>query len=179
MAPDHALAHLCLGRVQIQTGRTADGIAECERALILNRNLAGAHAVIGIAKVYIGRAEETEAHIQEAFRFSPKDTNACVWTAVAGYSKLFLGKDREAVTLLRQAVEINRNYPNAHFWLAAALALVGHIDEARLATEAGLTLNPTFTISRHRAGAQSKSQTFLAQRERLIEGMRMAGLPQG
>ena len=112
-------------------------------------------------------------------RAAPKDTNACMWTAVAGYSKLFLGKDREAVTLLRQAVEINRNYPNAHFWLAAALALVGHIDEARLATEAGLTLNPTFTISRHRAGAQSKSQTFLAQRERLIEGMRMAGLPQG
>jgi TolB-like protein len=30
MAPDHALAHLCLGRVQIQTGRAADGIAECE-----------------------------------------------------------------------------------------------------------------------------------------------------
>jgi tetratricopeptide (TPR) repeat protein len=85
--------------------------------------------VIGAAKVYIGRAEETEAHIQEAFRFSPKDTNACMWTSVAGYSKLFLGKDREAVTLLRQAVEINRNYPTAHFWLAAALAIVGHIDE--------------------------------------------------
>jgi hypothetical protein len=60
-----------------------------------------------------------------------------------------------------------------------ALALVGQIDQAREVTKAGLRLNSTFTISRHRAGASSKSQTFLAQRERLNDGMRMAGLPEG
>jgi hypothetical protein len=43
LAPDHALAHLCLGRVQVSTNRAALGIAECERALALDRNLASAH----------------------------------------------------------------------------------------------------------------------------------------
>ena len=167
LAPEHALAHLCLGRVQILKGNAIGGIAECERALALNRNLASAHANIGVAKISIGRAEEAEAHIQEAFRLSPKDTNANIWMAVLGCSMLFLGKDDEAVRLLRNAIEINRNYPNAHFWLAAALAHLGRANEARTATQAGLALSPTFTISRFREGAWSDNQTYLAQRERV------------
>ena len=50
LAPNHALAHLLLGIVQIFTNRAAQGIAECERALALDRNLANAHAFIGLAK---------------------------------------------------------------------------------------------------------------------------------
>jgi hypothetical protein len=32
----------------------------------LDRNLAGAHALIGQNKLFIGRAEESEAHVLEA-----------------------------------------------------------------------------------------------------------------
>ena len=38
--PDHARAHLYLGLVEILTKRAAEGIAECEHALELDRNLA-------------------------------------------------------------------------------------------------------------------------------------------
>src|SRR5260370_20699086 len=41
--PDHARGHLCLGIVEMWTKRAAQGIAECEHALALDRNLAGAH----------------------------------------------------------------------------------------------------------------------------------------
>src|SRR5580698_3450642 len=64
--PDHALGHLYLGFVDIMTKRAAEGIAECEHALALDRNLAGAYHFIGIGKIFIGRAEETEAQIVEA-----------------------------------------------------------------------------------------------------------------
>jgi hypothetical protein len=47
LAPNHALTHVYLGLVQIFTKRVAQGIAQCERALALDRNLAGAHALIG------------------------------------------------------------------------------------------------------------------------------------
>jgi TolB-like protein/class 3 adenylate cyclase len=60
IAPHHALAHLVLGRIEIYANRGLQAIAECERALALDRNLAAAHAAIGLAKVFIGRAEETE-----------------------------------------------------------------------------------------------------------------------
>ena len=74
--PDHALGHLMLGYVEIFTKRAAEGIAECEHALELDRNLAYAHAAIGLGKICIGRAEEAEAHIGEALRLSPRDTMA-------------------------------------------------------------------------------------------------------
>ena len=76
LAPENAVAHLCLGIVQIHTNRASQGIRECERALELDRNLANAHGQIGVAKILLGQAEETEAHIQEALRLSPRDTYA-------------------------------------------------------------------------------------------------------
>src|SRR6516165_7809569 len=44
LAPNHPWAHDVLGLVKIFTNRAAQGIAECERALALDRNLAQAHA---------------------------------------------------------------------------------------------------------------------------------------
>jgi TolB-like protein len=48
--PDHALGHVWLGLVDIFTKRGVDGIAECEHALGLDRNLAAAHSIIGRGK---------------------------------------------------------------------------------------------------------------------------------
>jgi TolB-like protein/class 3 adenylate cyclase len=177
-APDHALAHYCMGLVQIYTNRAAQGIAECELALTLDRNLAPAHGHIGFAKIALGRGEETEAHVQEALRLSPRDPTAYVWVAFAGMAKLFLGRNEEAVGWLRRSIEFNRNYSTAQFYLAAALAQCCKIDEARTAVQAGLALDPTFTIRRVRTGAASDHPTYLAQRERVNDGMRKAGVPE-
>ena len=59
--PDHPRPHMYLGLVEIFTKRGTEGIAKCEHALALNRNLAHAHNIIGLGKVCIGRAEEAEA----------------------------------------------------------------------------------------------------------------------
>ncbi len=52
----------------------------------------------------------------------------------------------------------------------------GSLDEA---ATAGLALNPGFTIRRFRASQPSDNPTFLAGRERLYSGMRLAGVPEG
>jgi TolB-like protein/class 3 adenylate cyclase/Flp pilus assembly protein TadD len=179
LAPQHARAHWLLGNIKMFTNRAAQGIAECEQALALDRNLANAHAYIGRAKYLLGRGEETEAHVQEALRLSPRDTEAFVWMMFAGFAKLQLGADQEAVARFRRSVEINRNHPRAHIYLATALAHLGQLDEARSAAQAGLALDPTFTISRFRANVPSDNPTYLAGRERFYEGMRMAGVPEG
>jgi TolB-like protein/class 3 adenylate cyclase/Tfp pilus assembly protein PilF len=179
LAPGHALAHLFLGRLLIFSNHGHQAIAECERALALDRNLATAHAIIGMAKIFTGRSEETEAHVREALRLSPRDTFAFSWIATAGVAKLYLGDDEEAVAWLRRAIETNRNLPNAHFYLAAALANLGQLNEAQAAAVAGLAINPTYTINRFRAGSSSDNPTFLGQRERIYKGMQMAGVPEG
>jgi TolB-like protein len=180
LAPNHAQAHFSLGIVQAFTKRAAQGIAEFEQALALEPNFAAAHGLIGYAKVLLGRAEETEAHINEAFRFSPRDGLAYQWMAWVGLAKAQLNRDTEAVAWLRRGFDANRNYSAMHFHLAAALAWLGKLDEARAAVQAGLTLDPTFTIRRWRGPylARSDNPTFLAGCERTIEGMRLAGVPE-
>jgi TolB-like protein/DNA-binding winged helix-turn-helix (wHTH) protein len=178
MAPRYPRTLAFLGYVHIYTARTAQGIAECEQALALDRNLTMAHAGIGMAKSFLGRAEETEAHIQEALRLSPRDIFAHRWMMFAGAAKLWRGDDAEAVAWLRRSIEVNRNFPLAHFHLAAALALLGSLDEARVIAKAGLTLDPHFTIHRYRANALSDNPNYLAGRERSYEGMRLAWVPE-
>jgi tetratricopeptide (TPR) repeat protein len=178
--PDHAQVHLNLGYVKVMTRRAAEGIAGCEHALLLDRNLASAHSCIGLAKIYVGRAEETEAHIVEALRLSPRDSRASGAMHTAGYAKNHLGEWELAVTWLRRAIEAHRNNPHSNFQLAVALARLGRLDEARSAVGAGLALNPSFTIARARSTwtVASDDLTYLAQFETILEGMRMAGVPE-
>ena len=179
LAPNHARAHGVLGIIYAFTNRVELGIAELERAAALDRNLALAQANIGMAKYFIGRGMETEAHVREALRLSPRDTSAYIWMSISGIAKLWLGADAEAVAWLRRSVEANRNFPLAHFYLAAALAHLGELGEARAAAYAGLELHPRFTISRYRASAACNHPAYLAGRERTYEGLRLAGVPEG
>jgi TolB-like protein/class 3 adenylate cyclase/Flp pilus assembly protein TadD len=179
MAPQNAVAHMILGIVQMFTNRAGRAIGECEQALVLDRNLADAHASIGLAKFFCGCGAETEAHIQEALRISPRDVRAYLWMSYVGVAKLQLGADADAVVWLRRCLDTNRNHSLAHFQLGAALALLGDLEEGRSAIKAGLALNPTFTVRRMRERVLNDNTIFLAGRERVCEGMRMAGVPEG
>jgi len=179
ISPRNYWAHLWLGFVQILTYRATRGVGELERALVLNRNLGVAHAWIGLAKIVQGRAEETRAHIDEAFRISPSDGAAFLWKNIEGQARLYLGEDEEAVDVFRQSIDGSRNYPLNYFYLAAALAHRGRHSEAEAEMKAGLGIAPSFTLARFRAGAESDNSVYLTQRERVIEGMRKAGVPEG
>jgi tetratricopeptide (TPR) repeat protein len=178
-APQHALAHVYLGFAQISTNRVNQGIAECEQALALDHNLAIAHGWIGLAKIFMGRGEETEAHIQEALRLSPRDTNAFLWLHYVGIAKFHLGAEAEAVAWLRRGVEANRNHAIGPLFLATVLARLGKLEDATVAAQAGLALDPSFTIRRFQSSASSDNSTYLAARERMFDGMRLAGVPEG
>ena len=179
LAPENAIAHLTLGVIQIATGRALQGVRHCERALKLDPNLAGAHAAIGNGKIQLGQAEEAEAHIQEALRLSPRDTYAFLWYFIAGASKLRLGSEEEAVAWLRRSVETNPSFPGSHFFLASALAHLGRLPEANSEAQAGLAISPTLTISRFRAGAPGDDNPVgLAGYERVLDGLRKAGVPE-
>jgi TolB-like protein/class 3 adenylate cyclase len=178
--PNHARGHLTLGFVQIFTRRAARGIAECEHALELDRNLAQAHSAIGLGKMLLGRAEQTETHITEALRLSPRDAMAHIWITYTGLAKNMLGCHEHAVAWCRRAIETNRNFPTSYFQLSSALAHLGQMDEAHSAAEAGLTLDSAYAVSRVRANwiAWSDNATYLAGLENIFEGMRKAGVPE-
>jgi hypothetical protein len=96
---------------------------------------------------------------------------------------LFVGlakfwQDADAIVWLRRSLEANRNHIT-HCYLATVLAHLGELDEARATAQAGLALYPSFTIRRLRTNAPSNNPMHLAGRERLYEGMRLAGVPEG
>jgi TolB-like protein/class 3 adenylate cyclase len=178
LAPNHAMAHFMLGAAHALAYRAKQAIVECERALALDRNLAGAHAAIGLARNTLGHAEDTEKHIIEALRLSPRDVQAFVWMHLAGAAKIFLGEDEAAISWYRRSIEANRNFALSHFFIAAPLAQLGRLNEATEAVAAGLALNPTFSIRRVQSNVFSDDPTYLAHRERLYDGLRKAGVPE-
>jgi len=94
---------------------------------------------------------------------------------------VWVGLAKAQLAWLRRGLDANRNFPAAHFVLAAALARLGELDQARAAVKAGLALDPHFTTRRYRSvtSAWSDNPTFLAGCERHIEGMCLAGAPEG
>jgi tetratricopeptide (TPR) repeat protein len=174
LAPNHPWAHTWMGLVYLHTNRGLQAIAEAERALALDQNLAHAQAgVLAGAKISIGRAEEVEAHVQEGVRLSPRDSNVYVWAMLGGLANLFLGEDEAAVAWLRRSIEANRNFPLPQFLLASALAHLGRQEAARAAVREGLALDPAFTGRRCRIILLIDN----AQTERILDGLYAAGVP--
>jgi TolB-like protein/class 3 adenylate cyclase/tetratricopeptide (TPR) repeat protein len=177
-APNNARGHLNMGYILIATNRASRAIEEFGRALALDPNLAAARHGMAFARMVGGRAEEVEAHILEALRLSPRDTLISVWFGCLGSSKAYLGEYEAALGWLRKSIDANRTIPWPFFYLASCLAHLGQLDEARQEVKAGLAVNPNFTIARYRAGYLFDNAVHLARRERVIEGMRMAGVPE-
>ena len=98
---------------------------------------------------------------------------------IVGFVKLQVDADAEAVCWFRRSIEANRNDVNAHFGLAAALALLGSLDEAKAAARVLFMLVPSFAIGRFRNGACSDNPVYLAKRERVYQGLRLADVPEG
>jgi tetratricopeptide (TPR) repeat protein len=96
-----------------------------------------------------------------------------------GLAKMSINAVREAVDWFRRSLEVNRNHALSHFHFATALALVGDLKEARSIAEAGLALDPAFTIRRYRINAKGDHPIYLARRQRYFEGLRLAGVPEG
>jgi tetratricopeptide (TPR) repeat protein len=133
-----------------------------------------------LVSFFVGHPEETEAHIGEALRLSPRDTMAYSWITTAGIAKNHLGLWEQAVPWFRRAIEANRNFAHPQFVLGVALAQLARLEEARSAVGAGLALNPSFTIARARAAwaGMSDDPRHIADYEPIYEGMRMAGVPE-
>jgi hypothetical protein len=66
-----------------------------------------------------------------------------------------------------------------HFFLGGCLARLGQIAEARASVQAGLALDPHFTIRRFEAGRPSEHPRYVAGHARHLEGLRKAGVPEG
>ena len=178
LAPESAEAHGAMARVLYNQGRMPQALARYERAIELNPNYPNWHAQRGAALVTLGRADEALQPIEYAMRLSPRDPQLPLWQMLQGAAYLHGQRDAEAIEVLTRSVEGNPRSAFGRLFLACALGLSGRAAEARPHVAELQRMQPGFTIERMRAREPSDEPVFLAQRQRIYEGLRRAGLPE-
>jgi TolB-like protein/class 3 adenylate cyclase/cytochrome c-type biogenesis protein CcmH/NrfG len=178
--PSDAYCHHVVGIVLSLRQRFREAIDEFEAAIRLNPNLHFAHCGLGSAKVLSGLGEEALVHFTDFIRLSPRDPFLFRGYSGIGWVQFLLGDDVRAIAMLRKAIGLSPNYSLAHLCLAAAHGMQGHADEAGAALVNYLRTGPSArTIRELQLLRPSKNPSYLARCERLYEGLRKAGMPEG
>jgi len=178
LAPDSADANGHAGKVHYNAKRVPQALVAFDRAIQLNPNDPYWHGHRAAALLVLGRAEEALAPLAVAHRLSPRDPQVPMWQMFEGVVNLHLGRDTAAIDVLSRSVQGNPRSAFGHLFLASALGLAGRSAEAQAEVAELQRLRPGFTIGAMRAREPSAEARFLAQRERVYEGLRRAGLPE-
>lgn len=178
IAPDNFRVRVAEGRVYGESGHTARALAAYDRAIALNPNSPDAHAGRGDALIMLGRPDEALPPIERAMRISPYDSKLFVWQTYAGVAHLHLAHDAAAVELFSKVVAGQPQISIFRLFLAGALGVSGRLQEARAEMQEVMRMTPDLTLARFRSLEPSNARAFLAQRQHLYEGLRLAGIPE-
>ncbi|MGL3109882.1 adenylate/guanylate cyclase domain-containing protein [Bradyrhizobium sp. BR 1432] len=178
--PSDAMAHFVKGEIQRAKGRNLGAaVSEYMAAIGINPSLAPAHGALGAAKIRVGRSAEAFAPLQMAIQLSPRDPLLSTWYFYACHAHSHLAQYDEAIDWCSRSITVNP------FWiayadLAAANAWTGHEPEALAAVGELRRLMPNYTVALWlQDGSEwSDNVVFLAEFQRIAEGLRKAGLPE-
>ena len=128
--------------------------------------------------MYLDRAEDGFPGLETAFRLSPRDPGVPIWQQLVCVLHNFLAQWEQAIEWCDKArAGAPDNWlPLVH--LAAANAWAGHDKEAKEAVAQLQKLSPGFTVQKYAGIRRSDDPTYTAQRARIFEGLRKAGLPE-
>jgi len=165
-------AHSILGFLYVMTKQYNQGIAECERAIVLAPNSANASIWMGNVLTLFGRHEEAVRYAEQALRLDPLPVG---WY-FRGLGNAYFGAGRyeEAITAHKKALQRAPNDIVTHLALTTAYSWAGRLEEARAQAAEVLRINPKFSVEQSEKRSLWKNQADL---ERYYGGLRKAGLP--
>ncbi|MHB2208205.1 adenylate/guanylate cyclase domain-containing protein [Methylobacterium sp. CM6257] len=176
--PQSPMAHYVKAEVLRATKDFELGLREIEIATEYDPNMAIAYALAGITNLWAGKAAKTFAYVEKAIRLSPKDPLLNAWEYYICHAHTHLKQWEEAIKWCNKSVG-HVPYYFAYIDLAVAHAWLGHKEEARDAIENVLKLNPGYTVNILANADYSRNPTFVQEYQHIVEGARMAGLPEG
>lgn len=167
-----AHAHFALSGALLYLGRHEQAFDEAEAAIALNPNFAFAHFRLGQVRVYLGEPAEAVPSIERSIRHSPHDPQLGSMITMLALSHYHASNYAEAIRCAQQA--LNLHDFNARAVLAASLARLGRNEEARSTFAEYLPL----LSQQHRLRVSLAPYARAADRDHLLEGLRLAGLNQ-
>ena len=129
------------------------------------------------------KANEAVDWFRRADATAPRDRARWTWLQGLGRALMQLGQDTEAVEVLRLAVHSNPYFAAGRVYLAAAEALAGNVDQAKLhfakleELDQGMTIQ-RFIEERASVPPDAVSAAYLRGNERMLEGLRRAAMPE-
>jgi tetratricopeptide (TPR) repeat protein len=168
--PNDSGTHWVLAYVLLFERRWDESAKEFEISLRLNPNDADVWVEYAELKCFEGRGLEAIAFAQKAFRLNPHPPSFYFWTL--GFAQFAAGQYEAAVKTLKNKATYRTE---SRRLLAAALAQLGQLEEAREEAKLYLARNPRFRIGHW---FETHPYRDLAMRDRFLEGLRKAGLPE-
>ncbi len=170
------LAHQASSKMLIDWHLHEEAIFEAERALGLDPNDANSYLAMAYALVYAGRPKEAVDFVKSAMRLDPHYPAYHLY--VFGLAHFVMEEFDEAVPLFERALKLNpRNYVPL-IPLAAAYAHLGREQEAAATIEALQKALPTIATLSLVRRSPLWSYKNPADQDRLLEGLRKAGMPE-
>ena len=169
-------AHMARGMVLWRMRRHGAAERTFRRALEFNPNLALARALIGLPLAAQGAHEEAIRSAEHARRLSPNDRLIGGYALHATLGAHFAaGPYVDCVAWAHRTIERSPENQAAHYFLVAANAMLGDRAAAVEALGALMRLRPDFSLT-----WLSENMAWAGEvGERLLAGLRRAGVPQG
>jgi adenylate cyclase len=179
LQPDDALAHMAKAEVFFDKRQFRAAVSQAEAALADDPNNADAHAERGFWNVFLGHSEDGSAGIETALRLSPRDPGVSWWQFFMCHVHTHLAQWDQAIELCNKSIASGNQSFLPLVDLAAANAWAGHDKEAKEAAAQLQKVYPGFTVQTWAGMHWSDDPTFNAQYQRIVEGLRKAGIPEG
>ena len=179
--PGYLPAQSVSGNLLAVQGDVEGALRVYQTVVAANPSDAWAHARIGAMKLRLGRLEEVAAHTDAALRLGPSEAPLVGFSHLqAGFAEYYLGHDDAAYEHMRQSVAAGPcpSQVRALMLLASLDALHGRGQEAREHAATLLRLRPRFSIGTWRVWTAPVHPRLQALRERFLEGLAKAGLPE-
>jgi adenylate cyclase len=170
LAPDTMAAYWAKSIQLFFSHRFDEALRTTDAGLAINPNYAALYAPRSLANASLGRFEQAKSDAQQAMRLSPRDPLIGLFHVHLGSAELGLGHFDAAIDQYHNATDAGYRPFFVYANLAAAYALEGKMDEAKIALAEARRLNPKLTVKRLQSVAPNIPAIF--------EGLRKAGLPE-
>ena len=169
-------AHLAQGILFVRLRRFDEAVRALRRAVELNPNFALGHGALGLPLALHGAQEEAIRCAEYALRLNPNDRLVGTYAARAiAFAHFTAGRYTECAACGRNAIEKSPEDLPRNWMLTAALGMLGEMVAAAEARATLLRLQPDFSLTWVSENVPLTGEAA----ERLREGLRKAGVPEG
>jgi adenylate cyclase len=164
-------SHVVLGFLLVMVRQYDKAVAEAERGVVLDPNVADIYGWLGMVYRLVGRWEDAVVATEKAIRLNPIPPS--FYMHGLGVSYAWTDRYEEAITVFEKATQDHPDGFYVRLYAAVVYSLAGRDEEARAEAAEVLRLNPKFTLKRY---AKSLKYKYPEDQEKFISALSKAGL---